>query len=176
MNAKKAKNLIGSSLWTSSDLKILAEDTENIKQLYDIVVKLNSYDERESLKEMALSELETNPTAIYPSIIVSLCGKHPVDDSYIISVFENLYKHEMINEAIELGNIILDFNESPFVLRGLADCYKLQNREDKKIEVWEKLVHADRSETDVLYSLAEYHENKGDILESMWFKSHLTGL
>ncbi len=167
MNAKKAKNLIGSSLWTSSDLKILAEDTENIKQLYDIVVKLNSYDERESLKEMALSELETNPTAIYPSIIVSLCGKHPVDDSYIISVFENLYKHEMINEAIELGNIILDFNESPFVLRGLADCYKLQNREDKKIEVWEKLVHADRSETDVLYSLAEYHENKGEKQEAL---------
>lgn len=24
--------------------------------------------------------------------------------------------------------------------------------------------------------LTEYHENKGDILESMWFKSHLTGL
>ena len=167
MNAKKAKNLISQNLWSDTNVKILALDTENIQQITMIVSKLGSHEDKEAFKEMALEELEKNPDAVIPSVIVSLCGRHPVDDSHIISVFENLYKQEMLDEAIFLGNIILEFNESAYVLRVMADCYKLQNKEEEKIRVWEKLIHSDRSETDVLYNLAEYHENKGEKQEAI---------
>jgi transcription elongation factor GreA len=58
---------------------------------------------------------------------------------------------------------ILDYGESKFALRTLAECYKNDNEEEAVYGVWERLVKVDYEEADLAKALGEYYENQSDI-------------
>ena len=48
------------------------------------------------------------------------------------------------------------------ILKILADCYKEEGQEEKKIATWERIVRIDHEETDITKALAEKYEADGD--------------
>ncbi|MCR5761543.1 MAG: GreA/GreB family elongation factor [Sphaerochaetaceae bacterium] len=159
MNAKKVRELISNELWnTTSTSQVKTDDFVNLQT---ILKKLKSQDEKADFRELCLAALEDKPRSpIVPRFILSVTGRHPVDDSYIISVFEEYYQDSRWEDLIYMGNLILSFNESSYVLKVLAEAYSYTGHEDKKIETWEYLIRIDHVETSVFYSLAEYYNSR----------------
>ena len=116
MNAKRVKDLIGTELWTQTQpSKVKEEDFKALEKAYS---KLSDLDDRLEFKEMCLAEIKDgakNPIA--PRFLATLCGKHPVDDQYAFSVFEEYYRDSRWNEVIYLGNKLLSFSETSYVLK-----------------------------------------------------------
>jgi transcription elongation factor GreA-like protein len=92
-----------------------------------------------------------------------------IDDSAMInlvSIFLDNHKWGIVKYLCER---ILDYGESKFALRTLADCYKNDNEEELIYGVWERLVKADFEEADIAKSLAEHYEKQGKKEEAVDF-------
>lgn len=159
MNAKKVRELISNELWnTTSTSQVKANDFENLQT---IMKKLKTQEDKSDFRELCLAALEDKPRSpIVPRFLLTVTGRHPIDDSYIISVFEEYYQDSRWDDLIYMGNLILSFNESSYVLKVLAEAYSYTGQEEKKIETWEYLIRIDHIETDVFYRLADYYSNK----------------
>lgn len=136
---------------------------EVFSQIDDIFKKLTDWDDKQEFKELCLAEITETRKPIIPRYMATLCGKHPNDDNYAFTVFDEYYRDNKWEEVIFLGNKLLSFNESPYVLKALADCYKITENTDKKIEIFERLIRADHLETEAFYAIAEYYEQKEDL-------------
>lgn len=163
MNAKvkKARDLISNELWQSFSTSAIKVD--DLKNAESAISKLNDQDlkfEFKALCEEEISDNQKNP--IIPRYLATLCGRHPVDDNFMFTVFDDYYKDNRFNEVKYVGNVILSFNESPYVIKALAECYGIAKEEDNKISCLEKLIRVDANETDAFYSIAEYHIAKGE--------------
>jgi transcription elongation factor GreA-like protein len=84
----------------------------------------------------------------------------------LVSIFLDNHKWSIVKYLCER---ILDYGESKFALRTLADCYKNDNEEEKIYGVWERLVKTDFEEADIAKSLAEYKEKQGNKEEAIDF-------
>ncbi len=159
MNAKKVRELISNELWnTTSTSQVKANDFANLQT---IMKKLKTQEDMSDFRELCLTALEDKPRSpIVPRFLLTVTGRHPIDDSYIISVFEEYYQDSRWDDLIYMGNLILSFNESSYVLKVLAEAYSYTGQEEKKIETWEYLIRIDHLETDVFYRLADYYSGK----------------
>ena len=159
MNAKKVKDLIGNDLWNSNStavVKVAAFDAAE-----QAITKLKTPEEKADFRELCALDSEDNGQGrlpILPRYLRSVCGKHPVDDRYILGVFDDYYHDNKWDEVFFLGKKILSFNESPYILKALAEAYEFKGDEENKIYMWERLAKADHSETDVFYKLAQHYE------------------
>lgn len=161
MNATDVRDLISNEIWQNTN--IAAIGVKEFKILDDAVAKLTEAEERQEFKSSCEACLEeTNRNSIAVRYLATMTGRHPMDDRYIFTVLEQYYEASKWEEVIFLGNKILTFNESSYALKVLAECYEINKMTDKKIEIWERLVKVDFEETDVLYKLADYFDNKGD--------------
>jgi transcription elongation factor GreA-like protein len=161
MTANEVRDLISNELWqatSTSDVKV-----KDFEALDAAVAKLTESEDRQEFKnycEQCLEEKEKNSIAV--RYLATVTGRHPMDDRHIFTVLEQYYEESKWDEAVFLGNRILTFNESPYVLKVLAECYSVNNQTAQKIEVWERLVKVDIEETEVLYKLADYYGKKGE--------------
>lgn len=159
MNAKKVKDLIGNDLWNSNStavVKVAAFDAAE-----QAILKLKTPEEKADFRELCALDSEDNGQVrlpILPRYLRSVCGKHPVDDRYILGVFDDYYHDNKWDEVFFLGKKILSFNESPYILKALAEAYEFKGDEENKIYMWERLAKADHSETEVFYKLAQHYE------------------
>ena len=107
-----------------------------------------------------LSHTRNSIIALYLSGMISL-SRQIIDDAAIInlvSIFQDNNKWSVVKFLCER---ILDFGESKFALRTLADCYKNDNEEGEVFGIWERLVKVDFEEADITKSLAEHFEKSG---------------
>ena len=171
MNAIEVRDLISNDLWQNSN--IASVGVKEFKALDEAASKLTDSEEKQEFNntcEALLEENHNNSIAI--RYLATITGRHPMDDRYIFTVLEEYYEASKWDEVIFLGNRILEFNESSYALRVLADCYETLNMQDKKIETWERLVKVDFDETEVLYKLADYYNEKGEVQKALnYFRS-----
>lgn len=161
MTATEVRDLINNDLWNNTNIALVSVD--DFKKLDDIASKLTDAEEKQEFKNTCEALLEeSHSTSIVIRYLATITGRHPMDDRYIFTVLEQYYEASKWDEVIFLGNKILTFNESSYALKVLADCYDKLGQEEKKIETWERLVKVDLEETEVLYKLAEYFDNKGE--------------
>lgn len=168
MTANEVRDLISNELWQNSNLSSVG--VKEFKSLDEAASKLTEAEERQEFKsycENALEDAYANSIAI--RYLTTITGRHPNDDRHLFTVLEQYYEASMWEEVIFLANRILAFNESPYALRVLAECYDVNKNEDKKIEVWERLVKVDYEETDILYKLADIYNKKGDSQKALNF-------
>ncbi|MCF0262570.1 MAG: hypothetical protein HUK23_06635, partial [Sphaerochaetaceae bacterium] len=161
MTATEVRNSISNELWNSSN--IASVGVKEFKILDEAAAKLTEAEDRQEFKlacEACLEDSTNNSIAI--RYLTTITGRHPMDDRHIFTVLEQYYEASKWDEVIFLGNKILTFNESPYALKVLAECYSVNNMQEKKIQTWERLVKVDFEETEVLYLLAEYYDQKGD--------------
>ncbi len=161
MTANEVRDLISNDLWQATNTA--AVGVKDFKALEDAAAKLSEAEDRQEFKaycEQCLEDKERNSIAV--RYLATITGRHPMDDRHIFTVLEQYYEDSKWDEVIFLGNRILTFNESSYALKVLAECYSINNMEEKKIQTWERLVKVDFEETEVLYKLAEHFDKKGE--------------
>jgi transcription elongation factor GreA len=159
---KNLREMLNEEKWTRASLSNYS--TNQFKEL-DLILK-EARDEKviDELKKNCddhLTHTRNSIIALYLSGMVAL-SRQIIDDSAMInlvSIFLDNHKWSIVKY---LCDRILDYGESKFALRTLADCYKNDNEDELVYGVWERLVKVDFEEADIVKSLAEHYEKKGD--------------
>ena len=161
MTALEVRDLIGDDLWQATNTS--AVSIEQFQKLDEAALNLTDADELQDFRTLCEQSLEDkNRNSIAIRYLLTITGKHPTDDRHILQLLEQYYEESLLDQTIFLAKKILSFRESSYVLKVLADCYSINNMTEQKIEVWERLVHVDMEETEILYKLADYYEKKGN--------------
>jgi transcription elongation factor GreA len=160
---KNVQEMLNEEKWTRATLSNYS--TNQFKEL-DLLLKEaredRSYDELKKVCDEHLGHTKNSIIALYLSGMIAL-SRQLIDDSALInlvSIFVDNHKWAIVKY---LCDRILDYGESKFALRTLAECYKNDNEEDALFGIWERLVKVDYEEADLAKSLAEHYENVPDI-------------
>jgi transcription elongation factor GreA len=164
---KNVQEMLNEEKWTRATLSNYS--TSQFKEL-DLILKeakdSRSYDELKHICDEHLVHTKNSIIALYLSGMVSL-SRQLIDDSALINlvtIFVDNHKWGIVKYLCE-G--ILEYGESKFALRTLADCYKNENEEDRIYGIWERLVKVDYEEADLAKSLAEHFEKQGNPEEAV---------
>ncbi len=165
---KSVQDMLNEEKWTRATISNYS--ISNFKDL-DAVIreaqKEKCLDEIKALSDEHLAHTKNSIIALYLSGISALT-QQLLDDSALISLVD-IFTDNHKNQIVEyLCQRILDYNESKFALRTLADIYKNDNN-DSVFEIWERLVKVDYEEADITKQLAEKYEKDGDIESSVDF-------
>jgi transcription elongation factor GreA len=159
---KNVQETLNEEKWTRATLSNYS--TNQFKEL-DTILKegreAHVYDELKALCDEHLVHTKNSIIALYISGMVAL-SRQLIDDSALInlvSIFVDNHKWAIVKYLCER---ILDYGESKFALRTLAECYKNENEEDAIYGIWERLVKVDYEEADIAKSLAEHFEKNSD--------------
>ncbi len=160
---KKINELLNEEKWTRATLN--SYSINNFKELDGILRETIQEEKEDEVKQMCdehLNHTKNSIIALYLSGIIAL-SRQLVDDANLIVLINIFSDNHKWNIVEYLCNRILEFGENKFALRTLAECYENENEEDKKYEVWERLIKVDYDEADILRHLAERKEEEEDI-------------
>jgi transcription elongation factor GreA len=159
---KNVQEMLNEEKWTRATLSNYS--TGQFKDL-DIILKeareVRAYDELKSLCDDHLVHTKNSLIALYLSGMIAL-SRQIIDDSALIGlvgIFLDNHKWAIVQYLCER---ILDYGESKFALRTLAECYKNENEETAVFDIWERLVKVDIEEADLAKALAEHYDKKDD--------------
>jgi len=171
---KNLQETLNEEKWTRATLGNYS--TGQFKELDEILKTARNEKIIDELKKSCddhLVHTRNSIIALYLSGMIAL-SRQIIDDSAMInlvSIFLDNHKWSIVKYLCER---ILDWGESKFALRTLADCYKNDNEEDKIFAVWERLVKVDFEEADIVKSLAEHYEKLGKKEEAVdYYKKSL---
>ena len=165
---KSVQNMLNEEKWTRATISNYS--VSNFKDLDDVIreaSKEKCVDEVKELCDEHLSHTKNSIIALYLSGVIAL-SKQLLDDSAMInlvSIFIDNHKTQIVEY---LCTRILEFGESKYALRTLADTYKDDNN-DAVYDIWERLVKIDYEEADIAKQLAEKYERDGNIDASVEF-------
>ena len=157
---KNLQETLNEEKWTRASLGNYS--TNQFKEL-DVILK-------EAREEKVVNELKkscdehlahtrNSIIALYLSGMIAL-SRQIIDDAAMINLVSIFLDNHKWNIVKYLCERILDYGESKYALRTLADCYKNDNEEEKIFGVWERLVKVDFDEADIVKTLAEYYEKQ----------------
>ncbi|MDR0487201.1 MAG: transcription elongation factor GreA [Treponema sp.] len=157
---KNLQEMLNEEKWTRATLGNYS--TNQFKE-FDLILK-DARNERliDDLKKNCddhLSHTRNSIIALYLSGMVAL-SRQIIDDSAMVNLVSIFLDNHKWNIVKYLCERILDYGESKFALRTLADCYKNDNEEDMVYDIWERLVKVDFEEADIAKNLAERNEKK----------------
>ncbi len=158
---KSVQDMLNEEKWTRATISNYS--INNFKEL-DVVYRdaqaAKCVDEVKAVCDEHLAHTKNSIIALYLSGIAAL-SRQMLDDSALITLVNIFIDNHKTLIVEHLCNRVLDFGESRFALRTLADCYKEADNEDL-YSVWERLVKIDYEEADIAKQLAEKYEKDGD--------------
>jgi len=160
---KNVQEMLNEEKWTRATLSNYT--TSQFKELDTILKEAREgrFDgELKTLCDEHLVHTKNSIIALYLGGMAAL-SQQIIDDSAmvnLVTIFVDNHKWGIVRFLCER---MLDYGESKFALRTLADCYKNDNAEDEIYGIWERLVKVDYEEADLTKALAEHFEKLGDI-------------
>ncbi|MCL2231896.1 MAG: transcription elongation factor GreA [Treponema sp.] len=160
---KNVQEMLNEEKWTRATLSNYS--TNQFKDLDTILKQAREgrFDsDLQKLCDEHLSHTKNSIIALYLGGMIAL-SQQIIDDMAMISlvtIFVDNHKWGIVKYLCER---MLNYGESKFALRTLADCYKNENNEEAIYDVWERLVKVDYEEADLAKSLAERFEKLNDI-------------
>ncbi|MDR2501128.1 MAG: transcription elongation factor GreA [Treponema sp.] len=155
---KNIQDMLNEEKWTRAALSNYS--TSQFKDL-DLILKeaweKRAYDDLKKTCDEHLGHTKNSIIALYLSGMIAL-SRQIIDDAALISlvsIFMDNHKWMIVKYLCER---ILDYGESKFALRTLAECYKNDNEEEAVFGLWERLVKVDYEEADLAKALAERFE------------------
>jgi len=154
--------LLNEEKWTRAALNSYTiTNFAELDETINAVIGAEAIDETQQLCEEHLAHTRNSIIALYVSGIIAL-NRRLVDDSNLvrlITIFADNHKWSVVEY---LCDRILQFGENKFALRTLAECYEKENKDEKRSEVWERLIKVDYEEADIVRHLAEEREKAGN--------------
>jgi transcription elongation factor GreA len=160
---KNVQEMLNEEKWTRATLSNYS--TNQFKELDLILKEARAAREDDELKKNCddhLIHTKNSIIALYLSGMIAL-SRQIIDDSALVNlvtIFVDNHKWGIVKYLCER---ILDYGESKFALRTLAECYKNDSEEAAIYDIWERLVKVDYEEADLAKSLGEHYEALGDI-------------
>jgi transcription elongation factor GreA-like protein len=158
---KNVQEMLNEEKWTRAALSNYS--TSQFKEL-DVILKdareERFYDELKKLCDEHLVHTKNSIIALYISGMIAL-SRQLIDDSALVNlvtIFVDNHKWSIVKYLCER---VLDYGESKYALRTLAECYKNENDGEAIFDIWERLVKVDYEEADLAKSLAEHYEKIG---------------
>jgi len=164
---KNVQEMLNEEKWTRAALSNYS--TSQFKDLDAILkeVRENRFDnELKKLCDEHLVHTKNSIIALYMGGMTAL-SQQIIDDAAmvnLVTIFFDNHKWVIVRYLCER---ILDYGESKFALRTLADCFKNENDEEAVYGIWERLVKIDHEEADLAKTLAEHFEKLGDLENSV---------
>ncbi|MDR1909217.1 MAG: transcription elongation factor GreA [Spirochaetaceae bacterium] len=153
--------MLNEEKWTRATLSNYSEHQfRELDELLKDALEKRLYDEIKKACDEHLSHTKNSIIALYLSGMINL-SRQIIDDSSLVSLVTIFVDNHKVSIVKYLCERILDYGESKFALRTLADCYKNDDEEDRVTGIWERLVKADYEEADLAKSLAENAERQG---------------
>nr|WP_314993333.1 transcription elongation factor GreA [uncultured Treponema sp.] len=159
---KNVRDIFNEEKWTRA--AITNYSINNFKELDSLIEEAkrnHSIDELKELSDAHLSHNKTSITALYISSIIAL-SKQLLDDSSLVTLVTIFIDNHRMQIVEYLCQRVLEFGDSKFALRTLANCYKESGNQDI-YDIWERLVRIDYEEADIPKLLAERYQKNGDI-------------
>ena len=160
---KKVQEMLNEEKWTRATLNNYS--TNQFKEL-DAVLnegrEARIDNEIKKLCDEHLLHTKNSIIALYLGGMTAL-SQQIIDDAAmvnLVTIFMDNHKWVIVKYLCER---MLDYGESKFALRTLADCYKNENDEKAVYDIWERLVKVDYEEADLAKSLAEHFEKLNDL-------------
>lgn len=158
----KISHLLTEEKWTRAAIGSFS--VSNFEELDSIISEIADDEQKEAVLHDCEEHLAHNKNSIvglYISGTLTL-SKNKLDDSNMLQLISLFTDAGKWNAAEVLCNKMLALGDNKSALKILADCYKEQGQEDKKIATWERIIRVDHEETDIVKALAEKYEADGD--------------
>ena len=158
----KISHLLTEEKWTRAAIGSFS--VSNFEELDSIISEIADDEQKEAVLHDCEEHLAHNKNSIvglYISGTLTL-SKNKLDDSNMLQLISLFTDAGKWNVAEVLCNKMLALGDNKSALKILADCYKEQGQEDKKIATWERIIRVDHEETDIVKALAEKYEADGD--------------
>ncbi|HKJ85820.1 MAG TPA: transcription elongation factor GreA [Spirochaetia bacterium] len=153
--------------WTRATLNnYTVGNFEELDEMLDRIFQEEIQDEALELCDEHLVHTKNSIIALYLSGVIHL-SRQTVDDTNLVTLIEIFTDNHKWNIVEYLCRRILEFGENKFALRTLAECYNNENQQEKKIDVWERLIRIDYDEADIVRHLAERREEDESIDEAV---------
>ena len=160
---KKIQSMLNEEKFTRQVLS--AYSIDKFKEL-DLTLKEvkeeNAMSELKSICDDHLSHTKNSIIAVYFSGMAALSDQR-IDDAALVNLVTIFVDNHKWNIVKYLCDRILEYGESRFALRTLADCYKNDNKDAELYDAWERLVKIDSEEADIAKLLAERAEKEGQL-------------
>ncbi len=159
---KTVSELLNEEKWTRATLN--SYSISNFKELDTLIEQARTEGLADEVRDLAgehLKHTSNSIIALYLSGIIAL-SKELVDDTNLIMLISIFTDNHKWNVVEYLADRILEFGENKFALRTLGECYENRNDEQKKLEVWDRLIRVDFEEADIVKILGEKREAAGD--------------
>jgi transcription elongation factor GreA len=164
---RNVQEMLNEEKWTRAALSNYS--TSQFKEL-DVILKdareERLYDELKKLCDEHLVHTKNSIIALYISGMIAL-SRQLIDDAALVNlvtIFVDNHKWSIVKYLCER---VLDYGESKYALRTLAECHKNENDGEAIFGIWERLVKVDYEEADLAKSLAEHYEKLGSIEEAV---------
>ena len=160
---KNVQEMLNEEKWTRATLSNYS--TSQFKELDAILKEVRDGRIDNELKKLCdehLIHTKNSIIALYLGGMISL-SQQIIDDSAMVNLVTIFYDNHKWVIVRYLCERILDYGESKFALRTLAECYKNDNEEEAVFGVWERLVKIDHEEADLAKTLAEHFEKLNDL-------------
>ena len=160
---KNVQEMLNEEKWTRA--AIGSYSVANFTKLDDIMEDAASSDTTDELKSLCdehLSHTKNSIIALYISGIIA-AAQHKIDDSALtelVGIFKDNHKTQIVEYICKRA---LDYGESAFALRTLAECYREDNDAEKLYPVYERLVKADTDDAEAAKLVAEKYEKEGNM-------------
>jgi len=155
--------------WTRATLHDYAiSNFHELDSLIESVIAKGLQDEAQTLCDEHLEHTKNSIVALYISGVISL-SKQQVDDSHLLNLIGIFSDNHKWSAVEYLCKRILDFGENKDALRILAETLEHLARQEDLVDVWERLIRVDYSETDIVRNLAVKREKEGNIEEAILY-------
>ncbi len=153
--------------WTRATLNnYTVGNFEELDEVLDRVGEAGVQNEILELCDEHLVHTKNSIIALYLSGVIHL-SRQAVDDTNLVSLIEIFSDNHKWGIVEYLCRRILEFGENKFALRTLAECYDNENQQEKKFDVWERLIRIDYDEADIVRHLAEKREEEESLPEAV---------
>jgi transcription elongation factor GreA len=174
MLLKDVQNMLNEEKFTRATLSNYSID--RFKEL-DLVLeqakKERAYNDIKNICDEHLGHSKNSIIAVYFSGMIAL-SQQVIDDAALVSLIGIFVDNHKWNIVKYLCERILEYGDSKFALRTLAECYKNDSQEEKLFDAWKRLVKIDTDEADIAKLLAEHAEKNSDVEEATdYFKKSL---
>jgi transcription elongation factor GreA len=159
---KNVQDMLNEEKWTRATLSNYS--INQFKELDAVLKEAREKKAQDELKQTCdehLGHTKNSIIGLYLSGMIAL-SRQLIDDAALTNLITIFVDNHKWNIVEYLCVRILDFGESKYALRMLAECYKNANDEAAIIGIWERLVKVDYEESDIVKALAEHYEKAGD--------------
>jgi len=160
---KTITDLLNEEKWTRATLN--SYSITNFKDLDVLIDQARTEGIVEEVQELTgehLKHTSNSIIALYIAGVLAL-SRELVDDTNLIMLIGIFMDNHKWNIVEYLAERILAYGENKYALRTLGDCYENRDEEDKKLEIWDRLIRVDYEEADIVKTLGEKREAAGDL-------------